>query len=148
MNTIEADCAPVKASQSASVTAILVEVAVSIADKLPSDEENLLIDRETLATSIELILTGDLQAADVLSRMFFEFKEAIDGGLQGINRTSRTLLAAVELIYVHTDAHAAAVKLYLLSRAGELEFEDEPINLLSAAIARRTGAAHKGKRSS
>ena len=120
---------------------------MSITDGLPSDEENLLIDRETLAAYVELILAGDPQAADVLSRLFFEFKAAMDGGLEGINRVSRTLLAAVELIYVHTDAHAAAVKLYLLSRAGQLKFEDEPINLLGAALARQTGAAHKGRTS-
>lgn len=70
--------------------------------------------------------------------MFVELRQAIDGGLQGINRTRNTLAVAVELAYLHSNSHVAALKLYTLSQEGELKVEDEPIRLISAAIGRST----------
>jgi hypothetical protein len=39
-------------------------------------------------------------------------------------------------MYLYTDAHKAALKLYVLSLAGELKPQDEPLNLINAAIER------------
>lgn len=48
------------------------------------------------------------------------------------------LSAAVEISYLHSQAHAAAVKLYRLSVEGQLKVEDEPVRLIDAAIKRST----------
>ncbi|MCA1613965.1 MAG: hypothetical protein LC800_07410 [Acidobacteria bacterium] len=110
------------------------------------DEENLLIDRETLARNIEVILSGDPCAADKLAGLFVELRQAIEGGLRGINRTRETLSLGVELAYLHSRAHASAVTLYRLSQEGQLRVEDEPLSLTDAAIARTTARSAKGAR--
>ena len=109
---------------------------MSVADERPRVTESLPCCREDLATEIEAILSGDPHAPDVLARLFITFKKAIGGGLQGIEYTSCALATAVELLYLRSPAHEAALKLYLLSQQGDLKFEDEPINLINAAIER------------
>lgn len=125
-----------------------MEVAVGLTDKLakdelPEDKVNPLSERMGLASSIELILKGDEHAPELLASLFIGFREAINGGLRGINETSDALLAGVELIYLHSSAHVAALKLYLLAQEGQLRVEDEPLNVLGAAIARSTGGAER-----
>jgi len=107
---------------------------VSIADACPPVEENLLIDRDTLATSINFILRSD---PDALAQLFVELRHGIESGFDGITRTRNTLAAAVELVYLHTQAHDAALKLYQLSQEGQLKVEDEPVRLIGAAIERQ-----------
>jgi hypothetical protein len=125
---------------------------VSIANDRPPDDEILLTDREDLASDIELILSGDPHAPEILARLFLSFWRAIGSGLQGINRTSEALLAAVELTFAHSRAHAAACKLYRLSLEGHLNVEDEPVTLLDAAIgrgiARRNAQSREGREDS
>ena len=45
-------------------------------------------------------------------------------------------MSGIELIYLHTDAHKAALKLYVLSLEGQLKPQDEPLQLINAAIER------------
>ena len=118
------------------------QVELSLADDRLSDVENLLTDREDLALDIQAILRGHPHAPEILAKMFLSFRRAIESGLQGINQTSNTLLAAIGLIYLHSNAHTAALRLYLLSQQGELKFEDEPLNLINAAIGRSTARVH------
>ncbi len=107
-----------------------------ITGECPHDDGDLLFDHEDLAVDIALILQGSSHAPDVLARLFITFKKAIDSGLHGVHQTSRALLTAVELTYLYSPAHDAALKLYLLSQQGELKLEDEPVNLINAAISR------------
>jgi hypothetical protein len=51
-------------------------------------------------------------------------------------QASKTLLDSIEVLYLYTDAHKAAVKLYVLSLAGNLKPQDEPLNLINAALKR------------
>jgi hypothetical protein len=118
---------------------------VSLADNSQCAEENLLFAREELASDIASILKGDEYSPEALAHLFIILREAIAGGLEGINRTSETLAAAVELTFTHSRAHAAALRLYLLSREGRLKVEDEPVRLISAAIERNTGVTSAGK---
>jgi hypothetical protein len=111
-----------------------MEVAVSIADACLPVEENLLIDRDTLASSISFILRND---PDALAGLFVELRHGIESGFEGITRTRNTLAVAVELVYLHTQAHDAALKLYQLSQEGQLKVEDEPVRLIGAAIERQ-----------
>ena len=111
---------------------------MSMMEEPPCAEENLLFAREELASDIDLILKGDAHSPEALAHLLILLRRAINDGLVGINRASNTLRAAVELIYPHSDAHAAALELYRLSVEGQLKVEDEPVRLINAAIARST----------
>src|SRR2546423_6227974 len=112
---------------------------------MTADEENLLFTREELASDIASILKGDEHSPEALAHLFIILREAVAGGLEGINRTSSTLAAAVELTFTHSRAHAAALRLYLLSQEGQLKVEDEPVRLINAAIERSTAGARARK---
>jgi hypothetical protein len=120
-----------------------LEVAVSLSDSKPCDEENPLIDRETLAAKIEHILGGEPDAPDALASLFVELRQGLEGGLRGINRTHDTLALAVEVTYLHSRTHSSALSLYRLSQEGLLKIEDEPLALLDDAIARTEARASK-----
>lgn len=111
---------------------------MSTADDCPCSEESLLFTREELASDIASILRGDEHSAEALAHLFIILREAVAGGLEGINRTRATLGAAVELTFTHSRAHAAALNLYVLSMEGRLKVEDEPVRLIEAAIKRST----------
>jgi hypothetical protein len=85
-------------------TAIFMEVAVSVTDGKPYDEDNPLIDRETLTAKIEHILGGEPDSPDALASLFVELRQGLEGGLRGINRTHAALALAVEVAYLHSRA--------------------------------------------
>ena len=114
-------------------------------DDRESEDENLLFAREELASDIASILKGDEHSPEALAHLFIILREAVAGGLEGVNRTSNTLAAAVELTFTHSRAHTAALRLYLLSQKGQLKVEDEPVRLINAAIERSTAGARAGK---
>jgi hypothetical protein len=89
-----------------------------------------------LAASLDLILSRDAGAAEELARLLDSFRHALDGGLRGINEARAGLVAAVELIYLRTDAHASALRLYRLSLEGHVLPGDEPCALIGAAVVR------------
>jgi hypothetical protein len=120
-----------------------MEVAMIKPDGKPYDEENLLLDRETLAAKVEHILGGEVDAPDALASLFVELRQGLEGGVRGINQTHDTLALAVEVAYLHSRAHTSALKLYRLSQEGLLKVEDEPLKLLDAAIARTTAQTAK-----
>ena len=113
---------------------------MSTVDNCRCAEENLLFAREELASDIASILKGDEHSPEVLAHLFITLRDAVAGGLEGINRTRETLAAAVELTFTHSRAHAAALKLYLLAQEGQLKAADDPVRLIGAAIERSTGA--------
>ena len=116
---------------------------MSGADDVPHQGECLPFEREELAESIELILNGGPAGADALARLLDTFRDALDGGLRGVGAAREGLLTVIELAYLRTGAHAAAVRLYKLSLEGRLRAEDEPGRLLGAAIGRRTAGARE-----
>ncbi|HEV7906235.1 MAG TPA: hypothetical protein VGO96_20510 [Pyrinomonadaceae bacterium] len=114
---------------------------MSLADELPEDDEELIVDQEWLAGAVESILKGDADAPETLARVFISFRDALRGGLRGMNQLDEALVATIEVIYLQSRAHVAALKLYVLAQEGHLRVEDEPLNVLGGAIARsRKGA--------
>ena len=106
------------------------------------DCQDLLIDEETWQA------IDDPKTAEYIARRLFVIKEAIDSGAEGAREASEALLTNIEAAYLHTDAHRAAVRLYLLSLTGQLKPEDEPLQLIGGAIergARRVGVAGRGR---
>lgn len=63
-------------------------------------------------------------------------KKEINSGREGVKRASKILSEGIEVSYLYTNAHKAALELYVLSLGGELKPEDEPLNLINAAIER------------
>lgn len=78
----------------------------------------------------------DASAVEGLARLLYTIKRAIDSGPEGAAQESQMLLDGIESIYLHTAAHKAAVKLYVLSLEGHLKPQDEPLNLINAALER------------
>ena len=111
------------------------------------NEERVLFDCEDLELTIDLVLEGDEHAPLILGQLFVRFRQAIDSGLHGINETRKALVAAIELIYLHSSAHQSALNLYRLSLEGQLKVEDEPVTLINAAIERSTAGSRRGKAS-
>jgi hypothetical protein len=101
-----------------------------------------LTDEEDWAAILEPALCRDAAAVECLARLLFTIKRAIDSGPEGAMRASKVLLAGIESIYLHTNAHKAAVKLYLLSLEGHLKPQDEPLNLINAALERGRSRVH------
>src|SRR5438105_3260805 len=95
-----------------------------------------LADDETWTAILEPALCQDAAAVECLARLLFTLKRAIESGPEGVMQASQTLLNGIELIYLHTNTHKAAVELYILSLAGRLKPQDEPLNLINAAIER------------
>jgi hypothetical protein len=99
-------------------------------------DESPLFERAELAASLDVILSGDVRAAEALARLLDSFREAMGGGLRGVCEARAALVAAVELVYLRTTAHASALRLYRLSLEGHVLPGDEPCALIDAAIGR------------
>lgn len=105
------------------------------------DCQDLLIDEQTWRAVQDPTTT-----ADFIAQGLFILKEAIDSGPEGAKEASEAILANIESAYLHTDAHRAAVKLYLLSLTGQLKPEDEPLRLINGAIERGTARINLTKK--
>ena len=102
---------------------------------------SLLIDEQTWQA------INDPATANDIALTLFSLKTAIDSGADGARAASAALLASIEAAYLHTDAHRAALKLYLLSLTGQLKPADEPLQLISAAIKRGTAQIELSRQS-
>jgi hypothetical protein len=101
-----------------------------------------LPDEEDWTAILEPALCQDAAAVECLARLLFTIKRAIDSGPEGAMRASKILLDGMESTYLHTNAHKAAVKLYVLSLEGNLNPQDEPLNLINAALERGGSRVH------
>ena len=95
-----------------------------------------LVGHEDWANILEPALCQDSAAVECLARLLFTIKKAIENGPDGVEQASKALLAGIEAAYLYTDAHRAALKLYLLSLTGQLKPQDEPLQLINGAINR------------
>lgn len=98
-----------------------------------------LADEEDWAAILSHALCQEAAAAECLARLLFTIKRAIDSGPEGAIQASRMLLDGIETVYLYTNTHKAAVKLYVLSLEGNLKPQDEPLNLINAALERGRG---------
>jgi hypothetical protein len=101
-----------------------------------------LADEEDWAAILEPALCQDAAAIECLARLLYTIKRAVDSGPEGAMQASKMLLDGIETIYLHTNAHKAAVKLYVLSLEGDLKPQDEPLNLINAALERGRSRVH------
>ena len=89
---------------------------------------DLLIDERTWQA------INDPKTAEYITRVLFVIREAIESGPEGVGEASEVILANIKSAYLHTDAHRAAVGLYMLSLTGRLKPKDEPLRLIGGAI--------------
>jgi hypothetical protein len=101
-----------------------------------------LADEEDWAAILEPALCQNAAAVECLARLLFRIRKEIESGPEGAMQASKTLLDGVELLYLHTKAHKAALELYVLSLEGKLKPQDEPLNLINAALERGKSQAH------
>jgi hypothetical protein len=104
--------------------------------------ESLLADDETWRAILEPALCQDSASVETLARLLLSLKKAIEGGPDGADCAIKTLSEGIEFIYLYTQAHHAALRLYVLSLEGNLKPQDEPLNLINAAIERGQGRAN------
>jgi hypothetical protein len=107
--------------------------------KKPREKAELLADNQTWLNILEPELCKDVAAVECLARLLFVINKEINSGKAGVRRASKIISEGIEVIYPYTNAHKAAFELYVLSLEGELKPEDEPLNLISAAIKRGKG---------
>lgn len=103
---------------------------------------DLLIDEETWQA------IGDPATADSIAHRLFALRVAIDSGADGAKEASAAIQADIEAAYLHTDAHGAALRLYLMSLTGLLTPQNEPLPLINGAIQRGAAeieSARKGR---
>jgi hypothetical protein len=137
-----------------STRAVTSPISTNVGEVVMCDEgESRYVDepprfeRAELASSLDMILSNDTRAAEELARLLDSFRDALDGGLRGACEARAALAAAVELVYLRTNAHASALKLYRLSLEGHVMPGDEPCALIDAAVG-RAGRSVRAARSS
>ena len=106
---------------------------------------DLVADRETWLNILEPELCKDSAAVECLARLLFIVKKEINSGPEGVIRASKILSNGIELMYLYTNPHKAALELYMLSLEGELKPQDEPLNLINAAIKRAKNQARRNR---
>jgi hypothetical protein len=102
------------------------------------EKAELLADDQTWINIFEPELCKDPAAVECLARLLFVIKKEINNGREGVKLASQILSKGIEMMYLYTNAHKAALELYVLSLEGELKPQDEPLNLINAAIERST----------
>jgi hypothetical protein len=105
--------------------------------------DDLSADDETWINILEPELCKDSAAVESLTRLLFIIKKEINSGSAGVKRASKILSNGIEVLYLYTKAHKAAIELYVLSLEGDLKPPDEPLNLIKAAIDRGSGKRNK-----
>jgi hypothetical protein len=99
-------------------------------------DDYLLADDEDWLLFVEPLLCENPQAAVSLARLLCTLKQAVESGPEGAERASLTLSDGIRIAYKYTEAHRLALRLFNLYLEGRLRVEDEPLQLLSGAIAR------------
>lgn len=100
------------------------------------EKAELLADDQTWINILEPELCKDAAAVECLARLLFVIKKEINSGKEGIKLATLILSKGIEVMYLYTNAHKVALELYVLSLEGELKPQDEPSNLINAAIER------------
>lgn len=100
------------------------------------EKAQILADNQTWLNILEPELCKDAAAVECLARLLFLIKKEINSGPEGVIRASEILSNGIKVAYLYTNAHKAAFRLYELLLEGELKPQDEPLNLINAAIGR------------
>ena len=118
-------------------------------DRGPGECEDplLLTDEDAWLVWMEPALCRNPNAAELLAHLLYTIKTAIESDAEGAARAVYTLSYGIRLAYEYTEAHKASLKLFNLYLSDQLRPEDEPLTLISSAIARAKPRSRKRRRS-
>jgi hypothetical protein len=102
------------------------------------DSDNIAVGRETWEIVFQDVLEKSPEFAEGLARVLFSLRRVIERGPEGVAESGNSLREGIEFAYLYTDAHRAALELFLLYIGGHLEVPDEPHRLIVEAVARGT----------
>lgn len=120
---------------------------MGVAEDASEYKIDFVFDKETLSSYFEVILGDNPCAPDCLAQVLVRFKEAIESGEEGVARAIKTLSDGLEMMYLRTEVHQAALKLYTLSQLGYVRPQDEPMAVLGPAIERSLAESGPSERS-
>ena len=83
---------------------------------------------------LEAAPCNDSAAANNLIFLLYNLYESNSRGAEGVKQVNEALLEGIRLAYLYTEEHKAAFELYMLSLTGHLKPQDEPLQLINAAI--------------
>jgi len=106
--------------------------------KLPTEcyDPYLLVDDDDWLLLMNPAFCDNHRLPVTFARLLLRIKRAIESGPEGVKRTSFTLVDGIRMAYKYTEEHQLAFQLFILYLEGRLKAEDEPLQLLKAAIAR------------
>lgn len=115
---------------------------------LDYDTESLLIDRETWLVFLDTAFRKNSVGTNSLAHLLFDLKQAIESGPDGVRQAVNTILDGIRLVYLYTDEHKLALRLYMLYLTGHLKPQDEPLTLLNSAIERGIAEIERARKKS
>jgi len=127
---------------------------MDISEFVGYDPDDTLVDSETWETLFEDWMSGDPAAAEILGRVMLLIREAIESGPEGNAKAINTVTESMHQMFVHTETFKAARSLWILSLDGRITPQNEPEEVLTAAIerglketvgARRRSASRKAR---
>ncbi|HKV38852.1 MAG TPA: hypothetical protein VJX67_06540 [Blastocatellia bacterium] len=109
------------------------------------DADDCAIDLDTWEMHFQEVLEKDPELAEGLTRVLFYLLDAIESGPKGVAQAKNSLKEGIAWAYTYTQAHKAALKLFLLYVEGRLTVPDEPQRLIAGAVARGIEDAEKSR---
>jgi hypothetical protein len=98
--------------------------------------KSLIVDEETWLVFLEAAFRKNSVGTNSLAHLLFDLKQAIESGPDGVRQAVNTILEGIRLVYLYTEEHKLALRLYMLYLTGRLNPQDEPLTLLISAIER------------
>ena len=98
--------------------------------------ETLPVESEDWVRCLEPLLCAGPAEAETFAHLLFALVKSLDDGAEGVRKASAALRSGIEVAYLYTEAHKAALELYVLSLEGHLKPQDEPVRLLRGAVER------------
>jgi hypothetical protein len=75
--------------------------------------EDLIADEQTWLNILEPELCKDPAAVESLARLLFIIRKEINSGADGMLRASKILSNGINVMYLYTNAHKAALNLFV-----------------------------------
>ena len=126
------------------------------------DPNNVVVDRQDWEASFDDVLENSPQTAEDLAHILYYLLHALETGPDGyrdtrldelpdgladrLNKVKNSLWEGIEYAYLYTSAHKLALKLYLLYMDGSLMKEDDPEELIGAAVLRGIDSSKRSRR--
>ena len=97
----------------------------------------MFINLETWEAMLQDLVEGNPEGAGCLSLVFYwMIRRLVEGGPAAIEPTINSVKIGLEWLFHHSSAHEACFKLFLYDLQEVLDTEDQPTNLIGAAIKR------------